>query len=111
MGYMLARRRRQIQAKGRPMTLRRISAGSPVTVTVRGTLRLFDPQDLTGAVKQGTARIEIGQDEIAAAGWPYPPRSPDQVLADGVSYTIEGAAPVCEGATIIGWTLFVGGGG
>lgn len=111
MGHLLDARRRNLAARGRSMTLRRISTGAPVTVTVVGTLRLFSPQDLTGAVKQGDARIEIGQDEIAAASWPYPPRSPDQVLVDGQTHTVQGATPVCEGATIIGWTLHVRGGG
>lgn len=111
MGHLLDAWRQHLAAAGRTMTLRRISSGAPVTVSVVGALRMFNPDDLTGAVKQATAQIKIGHDEIVAASWPHPPRSPDQVLADGVSYTIEGAAPVCEGATIIGWTLFVGGGG
>lgn len=112
MGHHLDARRRNLATRGRPMTLSRISVDAPpVTVTVVGTLRLFNPQDLTGAVKQGDARIEIGHDEIAAASWPHPPSSPDQVLVDGQTYSVQGAAPVCEGPTIIGWSLDVRGGG
>ena len=111
MGHHLDARRRNLATRGRPMTLSRISTGAPVAVTVVGTLRLFNPQDLTGAVKQGDARIEIGHDEIAAASWPHPPSSPDQVLVDGQTYSVQGAMPVCEGPTIIGWSLHVRGGG
>ena len=112
MGTLGNARQRLLAARGRPMTLHRISVDAPpVTVTVVGTLRLFNPQDLTGAVKQGDARIEIGHDEIAAASWPLPPSSPDQVLVDGQTYSVQGAMPVCDGPTIIGWSLHVRGGG
>ena len=50
MGHLLDARRRNLAARGRSMTLRRISTGAPVTVTVVGTL-------LTHSLAVGIAAI------------------------------------------------------
>jgi hypothetical protein len=103
-------RRRMLERDGRPMILRRITNSAPVSVTLMGKHTAYLPQELTGAVRQGDVRIAVGQDEIAAAGWPTPIRSPDEISIDGQTFTVQGAVPVYEGTTLIGWKIHARGG-
>lgn len=104
-------RRRLLQRDGRPMVLRRIIKGAPaVTVTVIGKVTSYLPQEITGAVRQGDVRIAIGQDEIAAAAWPTPIRSPDEIAVDDLTYAVQGALPLYEGTAVIGWNIHARGG-
>lgn len=89
------------------MVLSRIGGAS---VTVQGLPYQYAPRDLVGGLMQGDQRVEILNDEIAAAGWPGPPGKPDRLLIDGRTSTLQGARPICEGSGLIGWSLWVRGG-
>lgn len=91
------------------MVLRRQATPTSPTVTVSGYPRAYSPGELLGGVQQGDVRIEILNDEIAAASWPAPPRNPDRVVMDSRTYTVIGAFPIFEGTAVIGWSLWVRG--
>lgn len=114
MGAHLDARRRNIASRGRSFTLRRQTVTSPATyssVTVTAFLRAYRPDQIAGALMQGDWAMEIGNDEIAAASWPGPPRPGDEVLdGSAATYAVIGAAAIYEGSTLIGHTLQLRGG-
>lgn len=113
MPLHLPSRRRQIAAKGRAMVLQRQTGVSPVVwaqVQVRGVARGYRPEQLTGDIRQGDQNVSILNDEIAAAGWPGPPKARDSIIIDGRTWAVEGAYPVYEGDLLIGHDLWVRGG-
>jgi len=89
------------------MTLRR-GAGEPVALV--GYLRRYGPDALVGALRQGDASVEIMAAPLTAAGFEAPPREPDELRTQGNSWTVLFAAPIYEGADLIGYTLTVRGG-
>jgi hypothetical protein len=108
MGGFQASRRRIIGAKGRPMTLRR---SGHTDLSVLGTLTSYSPETIQvgGDVKQGDGKVNLLNDEIAAAGQPAP-RAKDQLVIDGKTWAVMGSFPVYDAASVIGWTLWVRGG-
>lgn len=84
---------------GEPMTLRRPAtpATNPMTftdVTVYGKRlaaagRMGEVGDvLVGALTQKTLRVIIGNTEMAAAGWPGPPKKNDRIVIAGREYSL-----------------------
>jgi hypothetical protein len=113
-------RRKLIAGNGRTMTLSRLVAGSNppgyVTVTLIGVPgNLIATTDQRGRVDirtigvelLGDEKIEILNDEIAAANWPTPPARNDRIVSDSLTRTVQSAAPVWDGPLLIGWTLQV----
>jgi hypothetical protein len=100
---------RQLRTKGRPMVLkRRVGTGTTFTsATVRGFLVAFSPQDITGEVRQGDARVTIGSDTGALGVV----RANDILTIDGQDWQVLGATPRHVGATLAGYTVWVRGGG
>lgn len=99
-------RRALLRERGRPMVLRRQATPTSPTVTLLAYPRAYQPGELAAGVQQGDVRIETLHDEIAAAGWPFPPRNPDRVTMDGRTYTVQGAFPLYEAGACIGWQLW-----
>jgi hypothetical protein len=89
------------------MTLQRGAAGA--AVTVKGASTQYRADQLLGGIIQGDRRVEILADEIAAAAWPAPPKKNDRLTIDGVVTTLQGAEALFEGATCIGYRLWVRG--
>jgi len=113
MGAHLDARRRTLGQMGRPMTLRRQLTVSPQTyadLTVQGFDRAFQPQEIQGGVRQGDRRVEILNDELAAAGWPALRGQVLRLVIDGTTVTVVDAFPLYEGATLIGHSLWCRGG-
>ncbi len=54
-----------------------------------GFLRDFTSAPVVGGNPQGWSELRISNDEIAAAGWPGPPRKSDRVIADGGTRMVE----------------------
>lgn len=98
---------------GRTMTLRRrvgTSTTSFTSVAVKGVARAFRPGELLGDIQQGDQTITITNREIAAAGWPGPPRRGDQFVFDGRIWTVQGANPRTLGETLLVYETWVRGG-
>jgi hypothetical protein len=109
MSSFLISRRRLLAQRGRPMVLRR--PGTPyIDVTVQGFKAAFSPEQITGGVQQGDCRVQILADEITAAAWPGPPKNKDSVVVDGRTWSVQGATPLYDGATLLGFSLWVRGG-
>jgi hypothetical protein len=109
----LASRRRFVQKRGRPATLRRQTAVKPAAYTDVALLVVsthYSPEAIHEAVKQGDVKLATTNDEIAAAGWPGPPASTDLVILDGKTWSVEGVEQVFEAAVCIGFVLQVRGG-
>lgn len=108
MGPIGAARASLVTMFGRPLTLRR-GAGSPAAVT--GVLTRYAPDELAGTnLRQGDARVELLASDLTAAGFPVPPRNPDELRTTANSWTVLFASPVYEGAELIGYSLAVRGG-
>jgi hypothetical protein len=110
MGIHLDSRRRLLARRGRPMLLRRQATPGVFTdVIVQGTDRAYKPEQEPGDIRQGDRMVSILADEIAAAGWPGPPRARDRIDIDGRSNGIEGAFAIYEGAVCIGYDFHIKG--
>lgn len=92
------------------MTLQRAD-GSVSDISVTGYLSRFKPESGNPPLLQSDATVSITDDEIAAAAWPDPDAG-TFVTVDTETWAVApgGAQPVYEGATRIGWTLYVRGG-
>ena len=101
-------RRRLIARFGRAQTLTR-PAGDADDLTVTGVLTRVRPDTAEPPLQQGDGTFEITDDERAAADWPEPDVN-TIVLIDDEMWAVKGAQPVYDGATCIGWTLWVRGG-
>jgi hypothetical protein len=106
VGTQADNRRALLRERGRSMSLRRAATPAAIAVQVLGYPRAYNPGELLAGVQQGDVRVEITNDEIAAAAWPAPPRNPDRLTMDARTYTVLGAFPVYEGSALIGWQLW-----
>lgn len=110
MAGFAASRRRLIARFGRPMVLSRPNdAAPPAPLAVTGTLSSYAPERIAPPKRQGDAEIQLGADELAGAARPKPDLG-TWVLVDGVTWAVQGANPVYDGAALIGWALWVRGG-
>jgi len=85
MGALREARRRALARRGRPMTLRRLVSppATLVSAAVTGFSADYAPDDLAPPLVQGDRRLEILHADLVAAGFPWPPREPDEVLDGG----------------------------
>ncbi len=92
---------------GRPMTLRRrIGTTSAYNdVTVKGVSQGYQPQELVGGIVQGDRKVTISNAEIAAAGWPGPPKKGD--IIDGAA--VQGCETKHLGTEVLAHVLWVRG--
>jgi hypothetical protein len=91
------------------MTIRRGSTPPGPIVALQGFAHGFAPGQIANGVQQGDMRVEIGADEIAAAGWTAPPRNPDRVTMDARTWTVLDARPLYDGAELLGFSLWIRG--
>jgi hypothetical protein len=87
--------RRQLLRTGQPVTLRRMSGTAPnqtaTDVACTAVVRGFQPDELAAGsgLQQGDRQVIITNHEIAAAGWPGPPRRGDRAIVAGATTTIQ----------------------
>lgn len=94
---------------GRRMTLRR-RIGTTSTFTeaaALGVLRGFSPDELVGGVMQGDARVILDAAPLAALA---PPRKGDFLVADGRTWSVQGAHARMVGDDLAAYELWVRGG-
>jgi hypothetical protein len=99
---------------GRPMTLRRPTLNSNGTttntdVTVYGHTVGYSPSALVESVTQGNTSITISNTQIAAAGWPGPPKKQDVLIFDSRRCVIQSVEPKYLGTTVLVYQLEVRG--
>jgi len=110
MGAQLEARRRMIRQRGRLMRLLRQRAGQPdQVVDLLGFPHGFAPDQLGNNLTPADQQVEILEDEVAAANFPLPIAKPDRMVIDGRTTTVQSALPLFEGATRIGWRVWVRG--
>jgi len=104
--------RAALHRAGRPMTLRRVDDGVERLATVHGKSSGFRPGEIVGPVSIDDRRIRISAldlaDEAAAGRWPAdvpPPARLDRL--DGAA--VQGADPLWDGTTLVGWVVWVNG--
>lgn len=106
IGYSTQRRRRQIRAKGRPMTL---ESGDGKTVSLTGYAPPPTIATIDGSVPRQSYVAQITNDELAAAGYTKPGNG--DTLTDGPRrYTLTDASPVYDRGALCGWVLIAAGG-
>ncbi len=84
-----------IDRHGQTVTIRRrVGTGATFdpSVTVKGRVHSYRPEELIGGVQQGDRRIVIAPAELIAAGWDTgdAPRKGDQVLIASAVTTVQG---------------------
>ncbi|MEJ0015717.1 MAG: hypothetical protein WDN25_03975 [Acetobacteraceae bacterium] len=90
-----------LRTRGRRVTLRR-PGSPPVDVTCLAMIAQLDDVVSTGGATQFRRRITIGNAEIAASGWPGPPKQGDQVLDDGRTMKVQAVlVQVVAGETVM----------
>jgi len=98
--------RRQLLRTGQPATLRRMSGtGNSRTaqdVAVTAVVRGYQPQELApgSGLQQGDRMVIITDHEIAAAGWPGPPRRGDHLVLGGVQTSVQAVETRHLGAAV-----------
>lgn len=96
--------------RGTAVTLRRpVNGGPPIDVTVIATIKEYQPNEIVGGIIQGDRRAAIGNDAIAAASWPGPPRRGDQVL-DGRTFTVQACSTNKMGDAVLSHRMQIRGG-
>lgn len=100
-----------LRRDGRPMALKRRNGlgGAFTECTVHGKARFYKPEELVNGVVQGDRRIRIAQTDITAAGWPGPPKAGNTDFLDGG--TVQGVEKLYDGAELVGFVVWVRGGG
>jgi len=101
---------RQIAQHGQKITLTRVTGvanQAKFTATMRAIVRGYQPKELIGTIAQGDTKVILSVTDIEVARWPGPkvsnpmapkidPRVPlksDPMVIEGVSRTIQAAAP------------------
>ena len=82
---------------GQSIVLRRPPA---TDVTCLGRFSGAPLVDVPGQQPQFRRELRISNDEIAAAGWPGPPRKGDRVIANGATSLIEACDTLRKGEAI-----------
>jgi hypothetical protein len=87
---MIATTRRQVLRTGQKVILRRMAGSTATDVVCTATVRGYAATDLAGTLQQGDREVIITNHEIAAAGWPGPPRKgTDRVVIAGATTTVQ----------------------
>jgi len=101
-----------IAKTGETVVLRRRVSSNPdvfADVSVTAVVRGYQPQELVGGIQQGDKDVIIGDLEIAAAGWPGPPRVKDLVVIRGVTHSVQGVDTLQAGSATVRHNLTVRG--
>lgn len=102
----IAAMRRQ---RGSSVTLRRMVSGVAVDVTVVATVMGYQPNEITGGIMVGDSKARLSDDDIAAAGWPGPPRRGDILMIDGRTFTAISVSTEKMGTAVLSHTMQVRG--
>ena len=94
------------------MVLRRrtVASGPATAVTLLGWPTQYSPNAIAGGIQVGDANVSTMNDEIAAATWPGPPVSGDEMVIDGLVWAVLGAESIYEGVELLGFEIWVRGG-
>lgn len=90
-----------LNAVGEQVRLRRL--GTPaIDVVCQARIMDYTQQEISGSgVLQGDRRMIMSNAEIAAAGWPGPPRRGDQVTYQNRSASVQGCDTLVIGGEIV----------
>jgi hypothetical protein len=99
----MASYRRQM-VNGETVTLRRLSGAGAGDYAVRARVREFRPDDVTGAIQQGSRKAIVLAEDVAASGFPLPflPKQ-DRVVWNGkvlVIHAVDDATRRVQGVLI-----------
>ncbi len=94
---MSATVRRSLARRGQSVIVRRLPS---TDVTCQGFISRAEAIDIPGQQPQVRRELRIGNDEIAAAGWPGPPRKGDRVTTNGVTSMVEACDTRRKGSAI-----------
>jgi hypothetical protein len=109
MSYVADQVARAIAKVGEPATLVRLPgrSGTRVELAVKCVMTFSLPTAPTGGVVQAPNEIRIGNNEIAASNWPAPIRRGDQIIVNGITYTIQGVQTASPGGVPAEHLLYV----
>lgn len=83
------------------MTLRRLATPTDIDVTVYGRTKGYTPEEIGGGIIAGDVEVTFTNAEIAAAGWPGPPKRNDKMVIDGRLRNIEFVDPKFLGTSVL----------
>ena len=93
---------------GQFVTLRRPGA-PPTDVACLSFVRGFSSEEMNGGLISGDRSAIVSDKEIAAAGWPGPPRKGDQLVVRGRTATLQNVETVVLGDVIVRHNLTIRG--
>lgn len=96
---------RQIALHGQDVVLRRGTADYPM----RGWVRGYRPDELAGGIQQGDSDVVLSPTDLAAAGFPGPPKRLDVLVTAGRARSVQLADPVQIGGKTVRHNLQVRG--
>jgi hypothetical protein len=110
MGAITDATLRLIARNGRAMTLRRRQAVTTTftDVATRGVLLAYSPDEITGGVIQGDARVIVEAPAIVAAF--TAPLKGDYLVIDGKAWLVQGAHARNVAGTVAAFEVWVRGG-
>jgi hypothetical protein len=103
-----------IERHGQDVVVRRrtgtTSSFSP-SVTVKGRVHSFRPEELIGGIQQGDRRVTIAPSVLVSAGWNTgdAPRKGDQVLIDSQVFTVQACEPRYYAGSLARYDIWIRG--
>lgn len=93
MGFVAERVAQTLREHGEQVTLRRQLTDAPTFVDVAVWAKRIENlgtagQAVADQVVQSTVRFRISDQEIAAAGWPGPPKAGDRIVAADATFAL-----------------------
>jgi hypothetical protein len=74
----------ELDARGDVVTVRRIVPNArPVDALARAIITGYRPEELVGGIQVGHRRVILSAPDLAAAGFPEPPRANDKIIVRG----------------------------
>jgi hypothetical protein len=74
----------ELDARGDMVTVRRVVPNAPaIDVRARAIVRGYRPEEITGGIQVGHRRVILSAPDLAAGGFPEPPRPNDKIIVNG----------------------------
>jgi hypothetical protein len=74
----------ELDARGDVVTVRRIVPNAPaIDVRARAIVTGYRPEEITGGIQVGHRRVILSAPDLAAGGFPEPPRPNDKIIVNG----------------------------
>jgi hypothetical protein len=75
---------RELESRGDIVTVRRVVPNAPaIEARARAIVTGYRPEEITGGIQVGHRRVILSAPDLAAGGFPEPPRTNDKIIVNG----------------------------